>query len=50
MQRRHFVGGVASAVGALALAPRLSAHAIERVEQQGDQYDAYAKRVKKMLP
>lgn len=43
MQRRHFVGGVASAVGALTLNPRLSAYAIERAQQHGDEYDAYAK-------
>ena len=39
MQRREFL----AATSALALAPRLSAHAKERLIQQGDEYDAYAK-------
>ena len=43
MQRREFVGGVASAVGTFTLNPRLSAHARERALIQGDEYDSYAK-------
>ncbi len=43
MKRRQFVGGVASAVGTLALAPRLSAYAQSRNQMQGDEYDSLAK-------
>jgi histidinol-phosphate aminotransferase len=43
MQRRRFVSGVASTVGALALNPRLSAHAQQRALMQRDEYDSLAK-------